>query len=73
MNTTPIQRPMLAPLIRLPAGLHCNYHHRRHCDHASSAPRTPSTGGEDVNASHRGATSNSDLGLRVRLASLKSP
>jgi hypothetical protein len=73
MNVTLLRRPGPAPLIWLPAGLPCDYHRRKHCGHASIAPRTPSTDGEDVNGSHHGATSNSDLGLRLRLARLKSP
>jgi hypothetical protein len=73
MNITPIRRPTLAPLIWLPAGLPCVYRHWRRRDHLSGAPRTSFTDGEDVTGSRRGGTSNGDLGLRVRLAWLKSP
>ena len=73
MNTMPLRQPMPAPLILLPAGLPCVYHRWWHRDHASSAPRTSFTDVEDIDASRHGATSNSDLGPRVRLASLKSP
>jgi len=73
MNITPLRQPMPAPLILLPAGLPCVYHRWWHRDHASSAPRTSSTDVEDIDGSHRGGTSNGDLGLRVRLARLKSP
>jgi hypothetical protein len=73
MNTTPIRRSMLAPLIWLPDGPPCVYHRTWHRDHASSAPRTSLADGEGVNCSRLGAMSNSDLGLRVLLALLKSP
>jgi hypothetical protein len=73
MNITRIRRPMLAPLIWRPAEPPCVYHRCRHRDHTSGAPRTSLTDGEDVAGSRRGGTSNSDLGLRVRRASIKSP
>jgi hypothetical protein len=73
MNITHLRRPMPAPLLWLPAGLPCVYHRWRYRDHASSAPRTSFADGEDVNGGRHGAASNSDLGLRVRLAWLKSP
>jgi hypothetical protein len=73
MNIMPVRRPMLARLIWLPDEPPCAYHRCWHRDHASSAPRTSFTDVEDIDGSRHGATSNSDLGPRVRLASLKSP
>jgi len=73
MNITPFRRPMPAPPIWLPAGLHRVYRRCKHRDDASSAPRTSLTDGEDVTGSRRGDTSSGDLGLRVRPAWLKSP
>lgn len=73
MNSTPIRPLTLEPLIWLPAGLHCVYRHGRRRDHASGTSRKSFTDGEDVTGSHPGGMSSSDLGLRVRLAWLKSP
>ena len=73
MNVTPIRRPTLATLIWLPAGGPCVYRNGRRHDHASGAPITSFTDGEDVNGGRRGVTSNIDLGLRVRLVPPKSP
>lgn len=73
MNITPIRRPTLAPLIWLPAGLPCVHHRCRQRDHARGAARTSFSDVEDVTGSRLGGTSNGDLGLRVRLAWLKSP
>jgi hypothetical protein len=73
MSIMLIRRPMLAPLIWLPAEPPCVYHRWRHRDHASGVPRTSFTDGEDVTGSRRGQTPHTDLGLRVRLDSLKSP
>jgi hypothetical protein len=45
----------------------------RQRDHACRAERTLLNDGKDVTGSRPGGTSNTDLGMRVRLASLKSP
>jgi hypothetical protein len=73
MNITPTRPTLLAPLSWLPPGLPCVHHQWRHRDHTRTAPRTSLTGGENVTGSRPGWTSNGDLGLRVRLAWLKSP
>jgi hypothetical protein len=73
MNIMFIRSPMPALLVQLPAGHHRAYDRWRRRDRARRAHRTSFTDGECVTGSRAGRTSNSDLGLRLRLATLKSP
>ena len=73
MNTMLIRSLMPARLVQPPAGLQCVCQHCRQRERARGAARTSITDGQDVTGSRFAGTSNTDFGMRVRLARLKSP
>jgi hypothetical protein len=72
MNFMLVRGPMPALLVQVPAGQHRVYDRWRRRNHARGAQRTSFTDREHVTGS-AGATSNTNLGMRVPLATLNSP